>query len=773
MGLIAELKRRNVLRMAVLYVISAWLVMQVAGALIHLRVLPESLGPWVMAVLVIALIVSWFFEVTPEGVTRESELPEGQPVLADSGRRTDFVIIAMLAAAVILMLVWEPPASADEALTVLPFESMTGPEEASFSQGVSTELLSMLAQLRKFKVKLPPEASILARFSDTQTLAREMGVRWVLRGNVRQAEDRVRIAVQLIDTEDDAAIAWSNTFDRRLSAENLFDIQAEVARSIVGQLRQSLDEPAQQRLAGPPTENIEAYTAYLIGRDRLTDRKVAELADAAEQFARAIELDSDFAGAYSGLFDACILYESYSGGHQHDRCPPGPEELQRLAQRAVELDPELGEAWVSLGLSLELDATGDRWLEKYDEAKRAFERGLELNPSQAQGYLWYADNLESMRRYREPGSFEKAWEARVWQSVIARGLEVNPLSIQLHVRASDYPMWAQTPEEAMYHARRIVEIAPDSPTGLARLAEYSWSLEGRADEAIRWAHKAAQVDPDRNWFPRISAHAYTALGDFDMALAYMDKAEHTLPDERRTWVFKLQRGFIHLHAGRTREAVELLEPLQDQEAAAGMHYALNALTSLDLAAGDYDKALSRYASHRGRCLEDKEVWQDWFNCPKMEFARTLEATGDSDTAVRLLESYFEDVDTNLPASNFLLGRFLIGSLAKGFLNAGGIFASFDDHGVHLPGRLYEPLEMIEKAVEMGYRGHAHPLGFGDWRFAAFHDIRLDHIREHPRFQAAMAIIEGDMAQQLENVRAMQRDGEIPTLEEVRAVLITE
>ena len=350
-------------------------------------------------------------------------------------------------------------------MTVLPFESMTGPEEALFSEGLSIELLNLMAQLRKFKMKQPPDASVLAHFSDIPTLAKEMNVRWVLKGSVRRAENRVRIAVQLFDADDDAAIVWSNVFDRGLTAANLFAIQSEIARSITSELRQSLDESAEARLAAPPTQNTEAYNAYLLGRQRLTDRRVDWLEDAVDQFAHAVELDANFAGAYSGLADACALHRNFSGGHQHERCPAGPETLLQLAQKAVELDETLGEAWVSLGNAL-----------KGKEAHAAYERGLSLNPSHIQGYLWYASSLASPSSYDNWDSWLEAWKVDTWQSIIKRGLEVDPLSITLHDSLSEFPMWASTKEEALHHARRIIENAPDSPRGYGRLSILNWKL---------------------------------------------------------------------------------------------------------------------------------------------------------------------------------------------------------------------------------------------------------------------------------------------------------
>ncbi|MCH5373397.1 MAG: hypothetical protein JJ992_05435, partial [Planctomycetes bacterium] len=614
MRLFTELKRRNVLRMAAFYLAAAWLVAQVAEVFVGLGKLPDSVGIWVIAVLSIgfpiALIVSWFFDITPEGVVRDADVPEGQPTFAAGGRRTDFVIIAMLAAAVILLLVWEPPASGDDALTVLPFESMTGPDEASFSEGVSIELLNLMAQLRKFKVKQPPSAAILAGSSDVPTLARQMNVRWVLKGSVRRAESRVRIAVQLIDANDDAAIVWSNVFDRALSATNLFAIQSEIARSITSELRQSLDQPAEDRLAAPPTQNTEAYNAYLLGRQRLTDRRVDWLEDAVNQFAHAVELDPNFAGAYSGLHDACALYYGYSGGRQHERCPSESAGLLQLAQKAVELDENLGEAWVSLGSALRREAAGGGWLDasrnpeiiaRWQEANVAYERGLALNPNNLHGYLWYASSLASPAFYASWDSWLEAWKADTWQSIIKRGLEVDPLSVTLHHQLSDYPMWSRTKDEALYHANRVIEIAPDSPQGYVRLSELSWLLSGRIDESIRWASKATEIDPRQPNYPMQIALGYATLGDIDMAMAYWGRSGELIADEMEAQRLQILRALVLLSSkdGIPMQAVlDVLEPVRVSD--------LNRMeieAVLAIIRGEATKWLTEHAEYLSECLD--------------------------------------------------------------------------------------------------------------------------------------------------------------------------
>ena len=740
--------------MAVLYVISAWLVMQVAGALIDLRVLPESLGPWVMAVLVIgfpiALVVSWFFDMTPEGVVREAEVPEDQPVLAAGGRRTDFIIIAMLAAAIILMLVWEPPAPADEALTVLPFESMTGPDEAAFAEGVSIELQNLVSQLRKFKVKQPPEASNLAHFSDIPTLAREMDVRWVLKGSVRHAESRVRIAVQLIDADDEAAIAWSNVFDRELSAANLFAIQTEIARAITSELRFSLDKPAEKPLAAPPTQNTEAYNAYLVGRQRLTDRRVDWLEDAIEQFAHAIDLDPDFGKAYSGLVDACSLYRNYSEGHKHKSCPTDEAELLLLARKAVRLAPDSGEAWVSLGevIGALLDQLDDRQSKSYQElsseAENAFKRGLSLNPSYSQGYHWYAIYLASKE------------EGQSALQVIEQGLEVDPLSLPLHL-IFHFPEWAESREEALWHARRIVEIAPDSPLGYARLGVELWRNHGRADEMVRLLSKAARLDPRNPEYPGLNGFAYLALGDYDMALAHFRLAEmiaYTDMDAERGRA--AGEAFALLYAGRTREAIEKLEVLQDTPwlGRPQLHAPLNALAGIDLRDGHPERALSRFRQHRPECFADVEFKDLSDSCPMLALARILQEVGDEERVQEFVLGYTPVLQESW--DNFWSH---LDYRKEAFVQA---------RYEAIAGRHEQALTMLEDLVAAGFRGWV--TSEWDWRFFAYYDITLDSIRDHPRFRATIAVIEADMAQQLENVREMQRRGEVPTLEEVNALI---
>jgi TolB-like protein len=655
----------------------------------------------------------------------------------------------MLAAAIILLLVWEPPVSGDDALTVLPFESMTGPDEASFSRGLSIELQSLLAQLRKFKVKNAPVESILTRFPDVSTLAREMGVRWVLKGNVRHAENRVRIAVQLIDADDDESIAWSNVFDRDLDSASLFNIQAEIARSIVSELRQSLDEPEEQRLSAPPTDNMEAYTAYLIGRDRLKDRKVAGLEKAVEQFALAIELDREFAGAYSGLVDACYLYPTYSGGYSLESCPSSPAELEQLARTAVDLDPESGEVWISLGAAMANQVDGSlESMPKLREAIAAFERGLELNPNLSQGYHWHGLALMNHFLYPDPPwGWLEALQGGVWQSVYDKGLEIDPLSVTLHYQKAIYPWVARSKEEAIYHGRRMIEIAPDSPRGNETLGELAWNLNGRLDESISWESKALELDPKHAAFATSIGRAYSALGDPDMALAYFNLARAlTAPDNKYLQdELLVQQAIIRLVAGgeNVLQDPELRSVLRELRS----FYSLILGYFVDLADGRPEDALSRVKSFSPLCFEVDSLKERASFCP-IELVRIYQELGDNSSAQDLVQAAIEYDERYARWINWYQAR---------------LAYTID---LASAGRTKDALDEFEAVVSDGWRGDYRRF----LRFTLFFDVNFDAIRDHERFQAIVATIEADMAQQLENVREMQRRGEIPTLEDVQAMI---
>lgn len=760
--LIRELKRRNVLRMAALYIVIAWVIVQVADALIGLASLPAWSGQVVLVLLAlgfpIALIFSWFFEITPEGLALEKEVPAGQSITNVIGRRMDIVIIAILSAGLLLFAYdkWWPREPLEPSIAVLAFENMSAdPEQEYFADGISEEILNLLAQIESLKVIARHSSfSFKGKGIDIATMAEQMSVRHILEGSVRRSGDRVRITAQLIDAKDSSHL-WSQTFDRDYSAENLFYIQSEIARAITDRLRTTLTNADEKRLANVPTENTEAFAAYLLGRQRLTNRKVAELADAVEQFSLAIELDPQFAGAYSGLADACDLYASYSGGQSNDRCPSSLAGREQLARKALELDPESAEAWISLGTSIwelarlmQETEPQPKIREKFHEAIAAFERGLELNPTLPEGYHGYGTNLMYIRVYPDPPfGWIKAWQAGRWESVFDKGLEVDPLSISLHEDKSWYPVTVSSKEEAKWHGHRMIEIAPDSPRGYETVGEQEWELNGRIDESIPWTSKAMGIDPQRPGFPMSIGLAYSALGDPDMALAYFDLANAlTAPDNKPAQKRLLvEQAVVRLVAGKNDadEVAEMLPLLSGFEG--GNKVGLGLGVFVDLTTGRPADALSRMETYTPECIGAKEIPANWLNCPN-ELVRVYQELGDHKAAQALSDAIMRRRQLVVDEYPVVWGLFgYAGSLATA-------------------GRTDAALDVLENLVSSGWRGDRYNKHLG---FVLCCDVGFDAIRDHERFRAIVATIEADMAQQLENVREMQRRGELPTLEELQ------
>ncbi|MCZ6826123.1 MAG: adenylyl cyclase, partial [Gammaproteobacteria bacterium] len=237
MSIVRELKRRNVFRMAVLYMVAAWLIMQVTEVLITLANLPHWIGPtiiWLLAIgFPISLIFSWFYELTPEGISLEKDIDPEQSITHVTGRRLDFIIISMLIAAVILFAYdkWWTRGPPEKSIAVLPFMNMSDdPEQEYFSDGISEELLNVLAKI--------PGLRVVARSSSFQfkgenrdiiDIGQQLNVAHVLEGSVRRAGGQLRITAQLIDASNGFHL-WSETYDRELV--NIFAVQDEIAAAI-------------------------------------------------------------------------------------------------------------------------------------------------------------------------------------------------------------------------------------------------------------------------------------------------------------------------------------------------------------------------------------------------------------------------------------------------------------------------------------------------------------------------------------------------------------
>ena len=398
-------------------------------------------------------------------------------------------------------------------------------------------------------------------------------------------------------------------------------------------------------------------------------------------------------------------------------------------------------------------ATQPRVREKLNEALAAFERGLELNPTLSEVYHWYGYNL--MHIYLYPDGMDgwiKAWQAGRWESVFDRGLEVDPLSIVLHQDKSWYPITVSSKEEAKWHGRRMIEIAPDSPRGYTIVAKQEWELNGRIDESIRWESKALAIDPQDPGFPTNIGLAYSALGDPDMALAYFDLAKTLTASDNEPAQKKLllEQAIVKLVSGKIdpHKAAEQPIPLNTPPTTysaiptAGMRLGV----FVDLATGRPADALARMEVFSPDCIGALES-KFGSACPD-ELVRVYQELGDHEAAQALS-------DANVRSLQLEVDEYPVSWVQKEY--AGTLSAA---------GRTDAVFDVLENRVSSGWRGDNYNKHLG---FTLCCDVRFDAIRDHERFRAIAATIEADMAQQLENVREMERRGEVPTLEDVNAL----
>jgi TolB-like protein/Tfp pilus assembly protein PilF len=445
---LAELKRRNVIRMAGLYLVGAWLVVQVAATLLPVFEAPA----WLMKVLVIvlafgffaALVVSWIYELTPAGLQRDDQLDSAHapypgaerrlrrisdaPAVPPAGsqrvhyrqRLQDRLIIVLLLFAVGYFLLDKfvldaplqeqsttagvppgagaaaptaPPQAASDLIAVLPFRNRSAlPEDAYFAEGMHDDLLTQLSKVAGFKVI---SRTSMMRYADTKLsvpeIARELGAAVILEGAVQRSGDQVLVTVQLIQASTDVHL-WAERYDRALTTDTVFAIQAEIAQAVADATRVVLSPAETKALATGSTDNMLAYEAFLQGKllaanDLATPERFAA---ALVQFERAIKLDPTFAEAHARK--ARIQLASYWFGYADASMR---EAAKRTTAQAVALAPDDIETWMA-------QAYFHYWGElDYASADALLKRVIERAPGHAEA--WYARGLVGRRdgRYED------------------------------------------------------------------------------------------------------------------------------------------------------------------------------------------------------------------------------------------------------------------------------------------------------------------------------------------------------------------------------------
>ena len=556
-----ELKRRNVVKVAVAYAIVGWLLIEVSSVLLPAFDAPD----WILRVVilligvgfVLALILSWAFELTPQGVVRADEVPASESTTKVTGQKLNYVIIAALVLALGLVVVdnyvlddqaqeaavqelaapvlvrpaEEAPGVLPNSVAVLPFENLSDdPENAYFAAGIHEEVLNQLVKLS--------ELNVIARTSMMQyaggdksipQVARELNVEAVMEGSVRYADGRVLVTAQLIDPVTNAHL-WSESYNREFA--DVFAIQADIATNIARALEAEFSAEEQANVERKPTESPAAYALYLkaisnfgLGRDTWQP-----------DIEQALAIDPNFALAHAANAFLNAFYfgfESFTDEFE--------QTVLQSAERALSLDPTLGTAYVAIAY-----VHMANW--RLKEAKQAFERGLELDPNEPQILNAYARFLRNVGEYRESARLgQRAIELDPNNNLLAyqqglnqryardydaafdafqHALEFDPAAFHTHMQIAFTEIARGNRDEALRELETAEQLYTESNATRYRFAQFAFAYAqlGQHDDVTRMVNRYEEITPDDPVDNTLWAMMYLALGDYEQACSRLERA---------------------------------------------------------------------------------------------------------------------------------------------------------------------------------------------------------------------------------------------------------
>ncbi len=513
---LAELKRRNVYKVAVVYAVVAWLLIQAASIFFPTFEAPA----WVMKTFVtlillgfpIGLILAWAFELTPEGVKRAEDVDLSESVASKTGRKLALIIAAVVVLALslfVFQLTRSHPAMGvtkplgapnDKSVAVLPFANLSrDPDNAYFAAGIQDEIITRLAKITELKVI---SCTSTQRFKsapdDLPAIAKQLGVANILEGSVQRTTDQLRVNVQLVEAATDAHL-WADTFDRKLT--DIFKIESEIAKTVAETLQAKLSGSERNAIAAQPTENTEAHELYLKGRFFWDKRTGDNLKKSIDYFNQAIAADPNYALAYVGLADCYLLLEDYTGTPAIETYP----KAEAFAQHALQLDNSLAEAHTSLAY-----VYTNLW--QWEQAEEEFKRAIKLNPNYPTAHHWYSLCLLDLGRIDEA------------KAQIKRAHELDPLSLIIGTTLN-YAYFAEGDvNSSIAQCKRVIDLDPNFP----RAHEYlglGYLAQGRNSEAIVEIHKAVELSGRDRRPLRDLGYGYAASGKRAEALTVLKELE--------------------------------------------------------------------------------------------------------------------------------------------------------------------------------------------------------------------------------------------------------
>ena len=588
----AELKRRNVYKVAVAYAIVGWLLVQIATQVFPFLEIPNWVVRLVIALVAIgfpiALVIAWAFEITPQGIER-TEVADTMPAAAGQKKHA-WIYVAIVGAALSIGLFFlgrygfrnASPSSSElppKSIAVLPFDNLSEEKgNAYFAEGIQDEILTRLAKVADLKVISRTSTQHFKSAPDNlPQIAKQLGVMHILEGSVQKANDQVRVNVQLINALTDAHL-WADTFDRKLT--DIFAVETEIAKTIADTLQAKLTGSEKNAISKKPTENPAAHELYLQGRYFWSKRSAANLRKSIDYFNQAIAQDPNYALAYAGLAQAWMVLPAYNGGAPVE-CKPHAE---AAARKALSLDETLSDA-VAVLASIKAEYDFD-----FPDARSEYERAIQLNPNDATARHWFSTDCLAT-------TGDHVSELAEMQ----RAAELDPLSLVINTNLGNAYLHNNRLEEAIAQFRKAIEMDPnfyfaqwsygqalllqkkipeaiaqfekaasitDDPIPLAMLG-LAYGLSGRKDDAQKILAKLLESRAQR-FTPAYSlALVCLGLGDQDQAINWLEESyrEH---DGNNIAAIRIDPSLAPLHGNpRFAALAEKIVPLREFKGATG------------------------------------------------------------------------------------------------------------------------------------------------------------------------------------------------------------
>lgn len=732
---LSELRRRNVLRVAAAYALVAWIIIEAGSVLLPTFGASEGVfQAYVIVVLIgffIAVVLAWIFEITPDGVKLDRDADRTERSDRRAKSTMNVLIIGLLAVALGVSITFnvtgirdsgeavKSPIAEKPAIAVLPFTSLSNePDNELFADGVHGDILTQLASIGSCKVI--SRASVMEYRNTTKNvrqIGEELAVNSVLQGSVQRVGDNVRINVQLVDASNDVNI-WAESYDRQLTAHNIFDIQSEISRAIAAALETKLTPAEEVRIASRPTADLRAYSAYVSGRDNLNLRRLETLQQARVNFEQAIAYDPDYAAAYAGLAESVLLLE-----YNHQALPQAEAlELARTnLEKALELDPGLADAYAVKGLLESSVWRETRIGDGNRDAEADFRRAIELNPNHASAYMWFASLRDAEERDDEA--------IELYQ----RSMELDPLG---RIPYTNLPtLYAQRGknDEAIRLWLEAMQIHPEWPTPRQFLAQHMAGL-GRFDEAMAWIDQAVELGGDDT--PEMfNVRLFVAFGDMDRAAELVK----TLPEDHP--FAKYEDGVLLLLDADFRGALDFFSAMVDNAERSDVdQFPAGAAAQIAILLGDFKRAREFVFMDEPILREDAELQVDKFTIPSIiRLAYISQREGDKAYAQKLL----------LAALPVVRQQPRLGWFGQGIQEV-RILA--------LLGRKEDALSLLRELVDDGFREAV----LSDlWSLAQ--DPFLVTIRDDQRFDAMLDEVNRSLAEMYERFLQAERTGDWESL----------